>query len=241
MSQISAATTSNHLLSLCIGLVFILLMVNLVNNLLNSSKETLPIEEWKKFVDGERSVLLEIKFKEDDLPPIRIMIQAGNETHERLTFWAAEQAGVCGNTLELCTSDKGFIVALPRDSFTVSHLLVKALKLEHEIIPKYLDSDDYEGIVRWQEQVTHWDNAIAIKREISRLESKVVTLNEVRQMCAQVNSWITQLENAIAYVKDYQKDEPELADQTPELNILEETAQDNYRMSLEYRSHCRSL
>ena len=132
-------------------------------------------------------------------------------------------------------------MTLSSNAFRIFPLLLRALELEHEVIPEDIDSDDYKGIIRWSERIVHWDNTMAITREIEYLEGKVVTLAEVTKMCAHVNSWITQLENALAYAQDYRKDSPDFASRTQELNILEETAQESYKMSLQYRSHCRSL
>ena len=88
-----------------------------------------------------------------------------------------------------------------------------------------LSEQEQEALNLWQEQQEHWRNVDAFQASTTSIsEDRIIDKEESQRICFALDQWTTQMTEAITYVQDYRKTDPQTVEKNPGLGNLEHEA-----------------
>ena len=88
-----------------------------------------------------------------------------------------------------------------------------------------LSEQEQEALNLWQEQWEHWENVDAFQENTTSIsEDRIIDKEESQRICLALDQWTAQMTDAITYVQDYRKVDPQTVEKNPGLGNLEHEA-----------------
>ena len=88
-----------------------------------------------------------------------------------------------------------------------------------------LSEQEQEALNLWQEQWEHWENVDAFQGNTTSInEDRIIDKEESQRICSALDQWTAQMTDAITYVQDYRKVDPQTVEKNPGLGNLESEA-----------------
>ena len=80
-------------------------------------------------------------------------------------------------------------------------------------------------VAHWNKQWEHWENVDAFQENTTSIsEDHIIDKEESQHICFALDQWTTQMTEAITYVQDYRKADPQTVEKNPGLGNLEHEA-----------------
>ena len=144
-------------------------------------------------------------------------------------LFIAASAGMCDATLDDMTDD------LERDFQT----LQKSNEITVNPDPSILSDDEQAQLARWEERNIHWDNLGIIRSySLHSLFRERISMEQAKATCDLLPTWKGYTQDAIDYIVEYKRVEPEKVKLNPALYNLEKEARHRSDGINEMQANC---